>query len=55
MSARGLVGPLIDEALDELREELDDRERLDLTAIAAEQSSRTKSSFWRSWTSCGMS
>ena len=45
VGARGLVGPLIDEALDELREELDDRERLDLTAIAAEHSQQDKEQF----------
>ena len=45
VSARGLAGPLIDEALDELRGELDDRERLDLTAIAAEQSQQDEEQF----------
>ena len=36
IGARGLAGPLIDEALDEIRDELDDQERLDLIDIAAE-------------------
>ena len=36
IGARGLAGPLIDEALDEIRDELDDQERLNLIDIAAE-------------------
>ena len=45
VSARGLAGPLVDEALDELREELDDRERLDPIAIAAEHSDQDREQF----------
>ena len=45
VSARGLMGPLVDEALDELREKLDDQERLDLTGIAAEHSHQDKEQF----------
>ena len=36
-AARGVAGPLIDEALDELRKDLDDQDRIDLVAKAAEQ------------------
>ena len=36
IGARGLAGPLIDEALDDIRDQLDDNERLDLIDIAAE-------------------
>ena len=45
IGARGLAGPLIDEALDELRAELDTRERLDLIDIAAENNDQTKKEF----------
>ena len=45
LGARGLAGPLIDKALDELREELDDQDRLDLVAKAAEQNNETKEEF----------
>ena len=45
VGARGLAEPLIDAALDELREELDDQERLDLVAIAAEQNNQNKAQF----------
>ena len=45
VGAREIVGPLVDEALDELRGELDDRERLDLIAIAAEDSDQDKEQF----------
>ena len=41
LGARGLAGPLIDEALDELRHELDDQARLDLVAKAAEQENQS--------------
>ena len=40
--ARGLLTPLIDEALGEIREDLDDRDRLDLVEIAAEQNDQTR-------------
>ena len=45
VSSRGLVGPLVDESLDELREKLDDQERIDLTDIAAEHSHQSKDVF----------
>ena len=45
VGARALVGPRIDEALDELREKLDDQERLDVTGIAAEHSNQDKDQF----------
>ena len=43
--ARGLTGPLIDEAIAELRKELDAQDRLDLVKIAAEQNNQTKETF----------
>ena len=45
LGARGLAGPLIDEALDELRKELDEEERLDLVLKAAEQRHQTREEF----------
>ena len=45
VSARALAGPLIDDGLDEIREELDDQERLDLVEIAAKQNNQTKAEF----------
>ncbi|MCE2464089.1 MAG: hypothetical protein J4F46_09335, partial [Dehalococcoidia bacterium] len=45
VGSREIVGPLVYEALDELRGEFDDRERLDLTAIAADQSQQDKEQF----------
>ena len=45
LGARGLSEPLIDEALDELREELDEQDRLDLVAKAAKQNDQTKEKF----------
>ena len=45
LGARGLAGPLIDDALEELREELDDQDRLDLVAKAAEQRDQTREEF----------
>ena len=45
LGARGLAGPLIDEALEELRKELDEQDRLDLVSIAAEQNNQTEEDF----------
>ena len=45
IGARGLADPLIDEALDELRKELDAEERLDLIERAAKQNNTTKEEF----------
>ena len=45
LGLRGLSGPFIDEALDDLREELDEDERLDLVAEAAEQNDQTVDEF----------
>ena len=45
LGARGLAGPLIDDAIESLREELDDEDRLDLLEIAAEQNDQTKEEF----------
>ena len=45
LGARGLAGPLIDEALEEITKELDDQQRLDLVAKAAEQNNQTREKF----------
>ena len=45
LAARGLAGPLIDEALEEITKELDDQQRLDLVAKAAEQNNQTREKF----------
>ena len=45
LGARGLAGPLIDGALEELRKKLDEQERLDLVAKAAEQNDQTREEF----------
>ena len=45
LGARGLAGPLIDEAIQQLREDLDPLDRLDLVAKAAEQNDRTVQEF----------
>ena len=45
VGARGLAEPLIDDAIAELREELDDQDRLDLIAKAAENNNQTKAEF----------
>lgn len=45
LGARGLAEPLIDEALDDLRDELDEEERLDLVLKAAEQRDQTREEF----------
>ena len=45
LGARGLTGPLIDDAIEEIRKELDDQDRLDLVAKAAEQNDKTKEEF----------
>ena len=45
LGARGVAGPLIDEALEELRKDLDDQDRLDLVAKAAEQNDQTREEF----------
>ena len=45
LGARALAGPLIDEALEELRKDLDDQDRLDLVAKAAEQKDQTRDEF----------
>ena len=47
VGARGVTGPLIDEAMAELRErdELDTQDRLDLVAIAAKQNNMTREEF----------
>ena len=45
IGARGLTGPLIDEAIEEIRVELDDQDRLDVIAQAAEQDNQTKEEF----------
>ena len=45
IGARGLAGPLIDEALDDIRDELDSQERLDLIDIAAENNDQTTDDF----------
>ena len=45
LGARGLVGPLIDNAIDELREDLDGQDRIDLVATAAKQNGETKEEF----------
>jgi len=45
LGARALVGPLIDNALDDLREDLDDQDRIDLVAKAAKQNGETKEEF----------
>ena len=45
LGARSLAGPLIDDATAELRKELDEEDRLDLVAKAAEQNNQTKEEF----------
>ena len=45
IGARGLAGPLIDEAIDEIRVDLDSRERLDLIDIASENNDQTREDF----------
>ena len=45
LGARGLAEPLIDDALDDLRQELDEEDRLDLVTIAAKQNNQTKEEF----------
>jgi len=45
VGARGLTGPLIDETLEEVKTELDEQDRLDLVAVAAEQNGQTKEEF----------
>ena len=45
LGLRGLASPLIDEAIGDLREELDDQDRLDVLARAAEQNDETKEEF----------
>ena len=45
LGARGLVGPLIDNAIDELRADLDGQDRIDLVAKAAKQNGETKEEF----------
>ena len=45
LGARALAGPLIDNAIDKIREKLDDQDRIDLVAKAAEQNGETKEEF----------
>ena len=45
LGARGLARPLINQAIDEIRKELDDQDRLDLVDIAAEQNDKTREDF----------
>ena len=45
VGGHGLVGPLIDAAVGELRKDLDDQDRLDLIAKAAEQNDQSKEEF----------
>ena len=45
VGARAVATPLIDEALDEIRKELDGQDRLDLVAKGAEQNNQTKEEF----------